>query len=326
MWIDNKKSDLINFIIIPFFILALFIASIYSGYFNLSYILIGVISFELFHIYFTLPLLKYHKHFIYVYLFSFIFIISFLYFQIPYLWSFLSYFTFFHLFKQNYGMLVLYSKKQNSELGKKHIKKLFYFLIILPFIMFHFYPNINEKLNIFSNIHGANFFFNHGNIAIYSFLQIIYIISIFTWLILEIKYYSKDQWFRFLLFFFIFAIHFISLINPLYLFALYPINIIHHVITYYFMTKKYYDELNLYKKVIFNKRNLILFFILIITLVYNSLELISSEARSYLNNELSAKQIILITLYMTPILSHFIIDSFIWRKNSEYFSKIFYKK
>jgi hypothetical protein len=123
----------------------------------------------------------------------------------------------------------------------------------------------------------------------------------------------------------IFSINLVSFISPYFLLALIPIHTIYHVISYYFLTKKYYNSLEIYKKHIFNKRNLIILFVVILAIEYFSVLTLLS-GKNYLDSPLSLSSILIISAYFCPVISHYIIDGMLWKSNSKYFKDIFYKE
>ena len=342
MWIFSKKEDFFV-IYLPMIILPIyFILTPNISELSLIIFFILIQLFDVGHVYSTIWMTLFDKKEIISNKFAYLvfplmisLVFSFwLFFKLPYFWSFIAYFTLYHNFKQGYGIQRWYQKKNNRFCSISN--KLFYFLNIIPIIILHFRNNVTASFYTksedmifqykgnpisFMDIDFDNFF--------YLFFIIIYLFSILFFLLNEINLYIKYKKFEIsrllftLLFSFMYGISFIYFTDFIKMAS--TIILTHAFLYIYILFKK----LPVLYPVKFKNKSIKLISFLLITIIVGSgfNYIIESSfidvSYHYLLKRISLLEILFTLFYVIPTICHFYWDSIIW-KNKHRFSKKIY--
>lgn len=242
----------------------------------------------------------------------FIFMFCWAYFGIPYLWSFLLYFTFFHHIRQYYGISAWYANKQSFNISKE--KYHLYLLTIIPFIIFHM-RNIQH-----TPLYQENELFLFGetsftNIAISLYLTYL-VIQIFRWIInpnikkmllISLIYPAIIHAFCFLYFKESFK-------------AFIPLLVMHGIsyITLVIFSEKQLNNNKKYYKIIAIVIAFVLSCVYLENLLLDNYDVFLEP--QFLRNKVLLS--VLASVAVLPNLLHYIYDSFIWKKSNSDFNKI----
>ena len=342
MWIFSKKEDFfiiyLPMIILPFYFL---LTPEISGLKLITFFIL-IQLFDVGHVYSTIWMTLFDKNEINSNKFSYItipIIISvifslWLYFKIPYFWSFIAYFTLYHNFKQGYGIQRWYQKKHKRFCSISN--KLFYFLNIIPIIILHFRNDVipsfyTKNQDMIFQYKGSSISFLNMEFDnfIYLFLIIIYLSTIILFIANELFIYIKNKKFetsRFLFtlsFSFMYGISFIYFTDFL---KMASTIILTHAFLYIYILLKKLPILYPNK---FKEKSIKLPVFLIITIILGSgfNYIIESSlidvSYHYLSKRISLLEIIFTLFYVIPTICHFYWDSIIW-KNKHRFSKKIY--
>lgn len=226
-----------------------------------------------------------------------------------YYWIF--YFTIFHNMRQGLGFVFLHQVK--LPINPKTLKYIYYYLTMMPFFIFHFTERQSLRLNEFllrridlfqiidmSLIEGLRFYLT--GIYIISAL----IILIYLW---KIKLESKTSLIFFTL---VYITAFLILKNEMYAYATL---IFSHGIPYYFLMKKRIElthSISLIKKYAG-------FFLLLFVAIGAYVDFIEEDITGFENLWINN---IAVALFFTPLIGHFLIDGYIWKKGHPKFDQL----
>lgn len=226
-----------------------------------------------------------------------------------YFWIF--YFTIFHNMRQGLGFVFLHQEK--LPINPKKLKYFYYYLTMMPFIIFHFSERQSLRLNEFlirridlfqimnsQLIEGLRFYLT------YFYIISTIVIFIYIW---KIKLEAKTSLVFFTL---VYITAFLILKNEMYAYATL---IFSHGIPYFFLMKKRIElthSLQLVKKYAG-------LFLLIFVAMGAYIDFIEEDITGFENlwiNNLA------IALFFTPLIGHFLIDGFIWKKGHPKFDQL----
>lgn len=228
----------------------------------------------------------------------------------PYFFYFIFYFTVYHNMRQGLGVTFLY------RLGEKRsvslVKWGYYFLTMLPFILFHLKPPMtNGRLGeaILKPIELYQFFLPNSLEMVFKFGIIVYLVgavAIATYLI----YQKNIRGFLSMIFFAsVYAYAFLISNDEL---KSYALLIFSHAIPYYFLMEK---RLAMTHKLEVMQKYAWLFLLLIFgiggVIDYYQKDIVS------LTEPMDSLAMALLT---TPLISHFIFDAIIWKRGNERFN------
>ena len=226
-----------------------------------------------------------------------------------YFFYYVFYFTVYHNMRQGLGITFLY------RLGEKKytqfIKRSYYFLTMLPFIIFHFKaPLAIGKLGdtILKPLELYNFFPEKSLEAVYHLGLVIYLLGIVC--ILAMLIYQKNfRGFLSMLFFaIVYAYAFIVSKNEM---VSYALLVFSHAIPYYFLMEK---RLKITHKLNFMQKYAWLF-LLVVFGIGGFLDSYQEEIIALIEPFDSLG----IAILTTPLISHFIFDAIIWKSGNERF-------
>jgi len=319
-WILGKAKYDIFGILFPG-VLGLFLVPFILDKSSISYMIIGLLALstaDAGHVYSTFWLLfkekKIQKN-ILTYLIPaglFITVFCWYYFQIPYLWSAVVYGTFFHYIRQFYGVSRWY-----QFLNKKFqpVSDFFlYVLMVLPLIMLHFAPGL--KFEFFSS---EDIIF-YPSLKISFYLMILYLCMLSAWVIWEIRNYFwlgvKDLN-RFFSVFAPILLYLVAMAGAQeYFEAIFIPILLAHGMPYITLVGW---RLRKKKKLKFKKYSTIFIVVFLVAFLSGGTEtmLVDSFVEisyRYLTGEPSLFWAAIVALYLTPILSHYLWDMYIWKR------------
>lgn len=332
MWIfESQKKDIL-FIYLPG-LLVLSLLPFIQGY----HVFTAIISFIIFnfidagHVYSTVwrtifdkEEIKRSKRYILTPIILSVLIGFWLYFKIPYFWSFVGYFTIYHNLRQGFGIMKWYEKK--NEIFHKHSNFVFYLLTYLPVIMFHFRGNnfglmyyVDQGAFMYTNHHPFHFFsFNFPNIFMLIF-TIIYVFSLLYWIACEYRLYhlfNKVEYNRVFFMIYFFFIYFYAFLLSNNFFEMAALLVVSHGIPYFFMMKYSLIKTRPLRFTIKKALILILITAIIGGLINFAGEELIKNGFDYVNSpKLLLLEYVIIFVYVIPVLCHFIWDASIWRGN-----------
>lgn len=230
----------------------------------------------------------------------------------PYFFFYIFYFTVYHNMRQGLGVTFLYrlGEKRSAAL----VKWGYYFLTLVPFILFHLKPRLTGyKLDesILMPIDLFQFFPAASLELVFKSGVIVYVMG--SLFLAGYLYWQKNArgLLSMLFFAIVYAYAFIISDSEL---KSYALLIFSHAIPYYFLMEK---RLGLTHKISFMQRYAWLFLLAIFAIGgwidYNQQEIVDSF------EPLDSLAIALLT---TPLISHFIYDAIIWKRGNERF-KVF---
>lgn len=226
-----------------------------------------------------------------------------------YYWIF--YFTIFHNMRQGLGFVFLQQEK--LPINSKNLKYIYYYLTMLPFLIFHFTQRQSLRLNEFLLRRIDLFEFVNFQVieGLRFYLTIFYLISlivIFTY-IWKIKLEAKTS----LIFFtMVYITAFLILKNEMYAYATL---IFSHGIPYFFLMKKRIElthSINLVKKYAG-------IFLLIFVAMGAYVDFIEEDITGFENLWINN---FAVALFFTPLIGHFLIDGLIWKKGHSKFDQL----
>ncbi len=231
------------------------------------------------------------------------------YLKIPYLWSAVVYFGFYHHFRQLYGFICWYEK-----LNKRFCKisnRFMYALTIFPFVIFHFRESVEVEL--YSD-HDFIFF---PSPQLFQSGLVVYVLLVGCWIIFEIGLLKKGirELNRFL------AILTPSIVSAICFLKgnstaeiMFPILMLHGF-QYWAATGISLKRLNSKKYLNLKKVFLTLGLssIGLVVIEFIILEPLVTLDYSYILTTSSIKKAFLTAIFLTPVLCHFIWDAYIWR-------------
>ncbi len=240
---------------------------------------------------------------------SFIINLCILLFFEDFFYNYIFYFTIFHNMRQGLGIVLLQSKPNTRDV--LFTKWTYYFLTLLPFILFHFKSRVGTSpLSeiIIHPININNFFSDNWLSHIFNWGIRLYLTGIasIAVLILWKKVYTKIL--PILFFFSLYAFAFLISKNEL---QSYILLITSHAIPYYFLFEKRLKLTHSLKNV---KRFAPLILILSFT-VGGSLEYFQNNILEIFSNS----SVLIRAMLTTPLITHFIFDGIIWKKDNKNF-------
>ena len=291
----------VNFHAIAFQIFAFFTFAIIDS---------GHVYVTLWRTYFNNDERKSSKLYLLIPLVIFAVIVSWFYFQFPYLWSFIFYATVYHHLRQYYGVMKWYEKKSASF--SAYSGKILYTLCLLPSIASHFRSDLSL------HFYTKRDFLQYPNQKIFLIICALHFLLTALWLGYQVYSYKIGTFNlqRFLSTFLpiglysltgYIAVNSIQVLMPL---------ILAHGIPYIALMaislkKSRPDKYNNYKK--------ILFLLIGTALFFGTLEYLFEQFSINLNDQYlfvkpTVLQGVLVSLYLIPVLSHYAFDAIIWRR------------
>ncbi len=313
-WIVNPLADL-SFMLVGIII---FFINYYSSLFSsisLSIILFfSLVLMDGGHVYLTyLRIVKewscLKKTVISLHIFLFLFFFSFQYYKIILLWHLVTYFTIFHFLRQFYGIMRWYLFCQKHFYHKYFLNVFFYLNTLIPLICLHLRIDLSP-IGYYAKI--DTFFY--PSLILFNAFKILNISCIIIWAIYEVIFYIKYKKLEFTRVLYLFTtfllFNLISFYSTGALSIILPL-VACHGLQYYILLSKTLitsHKISAYK-VIFS-----------VLLIGTSLGYLSDWVENnydltygYLtqNNYLN---ITIVSLLLTPLFSHYILDMIIWKK------------
>jgi len=234
------------------------------------------------------------------------------YFHVPYLWTCLIYFTFYHHLKQNIGITKIYGRLVGlKNTLEEHCAKI---LIVASFIIMHTRPNL--ELNIFGS---DDFFFfplpvsSKPMVYFMLILTIIYLGRVSYLLMLnrtQLSYYlSLAVPVTVNVICFLFGENVFQVVGPL---------LLYHALIYIVITSEVMKTKNTFK---FGPK-FIFAMVIFAAIGFGVFETILSEqvdGFDYLNYH--GVSLFILAMINAPAVWHYIIDGFIWKRNDQDFSQ-----
>ncbi len=305
MWIINKKIDLL-FILFPGTLVIPLLSLAKEE--SLAYIIIAFIALVFLdtgHVYTTIFRIYKKKHSYLIPLFSFTFLVSWLFYDVPYFWEFIFYITIFHNVRQLYGVTKWYQTK--TTWYTKTPGRFLYLLTLIPFIAFHFSTKQIEYYTILK-------LFRYNSQTLFLLTLIIYtviVVSFIGYMLTHKKYIPVHL--SIISAASIYGFGFLIAKDSLQQVA--PIVVTHGsayiVLMGYSMKKLSYQS---YIKP--------LLLLIAVALIFGFAENTVME-NMLVNIDLSSFNTqVVISLLLTPLLSHYTYDMFIWKKTNKEFRQI----
>jgi hypothetical protein len=328
-WIlDSYKKDLFLILIPGFFVFIFFyVFSLYSHETHFEYFAFFVFALvDSGHVYTTLWRTYFNKteriqdkRYLYVPLVIIAIFLSWHFFQLPYLWSFIFYATVYHHLRQYYGVLKWYEKK--SKAYSIYSGRVLYVLCALPMIACHFRSNLT--IHFYTN----DDFLSYPDPFLLLIFGSIHFVLFFSWLGYELYRFKTNQFN---------AQRFFALLLPIVLYSLVsylgkdaagvlmPLIIAHGIpymaMMFIGMKKGQPDRFKNYKKIIA---------ILILTAIFfGSLEFAFEQYGPNMDDKYlflapDFLESLLISFYLVPVLCHYYFDAIIWRRKHREADQIF---
>jgi len=230
-----------------------------------------------------------------------------MYLQIPYFWSFVVYFTFFHFIRQIFGINRWYMAKENNK--NKIIDFFLYALVLLPILSIHF----NSYMTL--ELYTPNDFFTYKSENIFISVIAINIAVAIGWMIAEYKNYKKTNKINNYRILFVasnvvlftlvgyFANNYVEVLVPI---------MMSHGFQYLILSSDF--ESKIHKKKIVN----IFFVLLFIGVVFGGIDTYLQELFDMDNTYMHENDFltsVLLSILLTPLFSHYIYDMKIWKSN-----------
>ncbi|MFA6236547.1 MAG: hypothetical protein WC635_04390 [Bacteriovorax sp.] len=228
---------------------------------------------------------------------------------------YIFYFTVFHNMRQGLGITFLYKKGEKE--GMAFYKYSYYFLTIIPFILFHFRNReVKDQLSesILKSVNLFEFFQPETINSIYQYGLYFFIIGM-VFILSFISYKKNYRGFWSLGFFsFVYIFSFLISRNEL---QSYILIIFSHAIPYYFLMVKRVEKTH---SVSYIKKYASFFLIL-----FFATGALFDFRRPIIIEYFDDVEILISALVVTPLIAHFIFDAIIWKRSNERF-KIFLSK
>ncbi len=231
------------------------------------------------------------------------------YFRIPYLWSFVVYATIYHHMTQFYGFLRWY-QKLNKRIS--YFSGYFLFaLILIPFILFHFRSLPNERYYTDQDI------FFYPNPAFFKIGLFIYASVVIAWLVFEAvliykKHFELNRFLALLAPAFLYAYCFLVGKNSIQI--LLPL-LLSHGIPYMAVMSLSLGRLDpkAFHKVY--KAVGIIALTAVVGGVANTLyeTYVITISNGYVQNGISVIETLLIGIYLVPLFCHYVFDGYLWK-------------
>ena len=230
-----------------------------------------------------------------------------MYSQIPYFWSFVVYFTFFHFIRQIFGINRWYMAKEKNK--SRAIDFFVYALVLVPILSIHFNPHMTLELYTSSD------FFTYKSDNIFIVVILINILMIIGWLISEYKSYKKTRIFnKYRILFVASSAVLFTLVGYFannYVEVLVPI-MMSHGFQYLILSSDFENRVH--------NKNLISIFVvlLFIGIVFGGMDTYLQELFDMDNTYMHESDFLtslLLSVLLTPLFSHYIYDMKIWKSN-----------
>lgn len=240
---------------------------------------------------------------------SFFLNLSVLFFLPAYFFYYIFYFTVFHNMRQGLGVTFLYKKGEKE--GLLFYKYSYYFLTIVPFVLFHFRKReITNQLgeSILKSINIFDYFPESIINSIYQYGSFIYLVGVIS--IIAFIFHKKIYrgLYSMIFFAFVYAFAFMFSRNEL---QSYILVIFSHAIPYYFLMEKRVAKTHSISLI---RRYAPAFLILIF--VFGGL---FDFRRVFIIEFFYEVEILIRALVVTPLIAHFIFDAIIWKRGNERF-------
>lgn len=227
-----------------------------------------------------------------------------------YFFYYLFYFTIFHNMRQGLGVTFLYRK--GVKTSPSMVKWSYYFLTMVPFILFHLRPPMTEGIlgeAILRPVELTNFF-NADTLASFFHYGLFFYLA-GSLAIAVILFFYKNTRGLFSLIFFTLVYAYSFILSPSQLRS-YALLIFSHAIPYFFLMEK---RILLTHKVAFIKKYAFVFLVLLF-----GVGAFFDYYQSDLVDFFDPLDSLALALLTTPLIAHFIFDGIIWKRGNERFS------
>jgi hypothetical protein len=243
--------------------------------------------------------------------------------KIPYFWSFVVYYTFYHNLRQGWGIIRWY-EKINQRFDRNEL--IYYALTVIPLIMFHFRV-LPFKVTYYSE---TDFFFNPqlepfsldiGMMTltfynwVYFSLLLLYLGVWLGWMGREIATYRKNHSWelnRLLAMVYFFAVYAYSFIFSNTTVEVLAILILSHGFPYIFIMSKHLTNKEWSLKKVLLALGILLFFGTSVNYVLEEYYL--TQIFYYTKTDPPWWEYLVAILYIVPTLSHFTWDIYLWKR------------
>lgn len=241
--------------------------------------------------------------------------------KVPYFWAMVVYFTYFHHLRQGQGITKWYMKI--NQKFRPEMIKIFYALLLIPFVTFHF----NDVIPLALYNRNDLFFLNKPEWLIYG--KGLTYLTWTLWLGLEIKIYTQEKKIeinRILSMLVPAAVHVKCFLYPVTAEGvIFPLLLLHGL-TYFAVMSFSLQKLRPQKFANFSKS---LLFVVGFGAVFALVESFGISEYVNLNNDYLKNDFLddklLLAIFVTPTLTHYILDGLIWKKGHPGFEKILSK-
>ncbi len=233
------------------------------------------------------------------------------YFHVPYLWTCLIYFTFYHHLKQNIGITKIYGRLVGlKNTVEEHCAKI---LIVASFIVMHMRPNL--ELNIFGSDDFFFFPFPMSSKPMVYFMLILTIIYLGRVAYLVKRNKSQLSYYLSLavpvtvnVICFLYGENVFQVVGPL---------LLYHALIYIVITAEVMKTKNTFKygpKMVFA-------IVILMAFVCGVFETIMSEQVDGFDHlKYQGVSLVILAMINAPAVWHYIIDGFIWKRDDQDFS------
>lgn len=236
------------------------------------------------------------------------------YFEIPYLWAFVVYATFFHHARQVYGFSKWYQKLNRR--ADKISDYAVYFLALFPLIIYHFRPEA------IGNYYTENDLFLYPQEELRDVLLCLYLAGVFAWIFREYKLWQegvKEPNRVFSLAFPGIIYAFCFLVGSTLTQILFPLLFLHGVAYFGVMGQTLSRSQRR-----FRRGNVAIMTVFVTAIILGSLDSWFEENLVPRHKgESSWLASLLVGISLTPLFCHYAFDAIIWRKNHREASLVF---
>jgi hypothetical protein len=230
-------------------------------------------------------------------------------FQQKYFFYFIFYFTIFHNLRQGLGLMLLY--KMKDQFQRVFYKTSYYFLTIMPFIIFHFRNRNAQSLLEQSVLKPIDM----GGFLLMDTVKLIYALGLGAYLLVCVViltgfvFQKQFKALKMALFFsIVYGYAFVFSQNE---FQSYMLLVVSHAVPYYFLMQR---RIRMTHSISFFRKNPSL--VLALIFIIGGLFEYNHDAIYKLTGNFEK---ILMALLTTPLIAHFIFDSLIWKKTNKRF-------
>lgn len=226
-----------------------------------------------------------------------------------YFFYYIFYFTVFHNMRQGLGVTFLY--KQGEKTGQLFYKYSYYFLTVMPFILFHFRKREMSGQLSESIIRSIDFFqfFPEKNITtMYHYGLVFYALGLFFILLAVYRTKNFRGFLSMTFFSFVYVFAFIFSRNE---FQSYILLIFSHAIPYFFLMEKRIAKTHSLAAV----KKYSLYFVILIFVLGAGFD----YRRAAIIDYFFEVDILIRALVVTPLIAHFIFDAILWKRGNERF-------